>query len=161
MTSFDPSPKGADLHLEVQGRVVEGHRIASGEANDSPYPAGSLSLQIPHFRDRGLDLSDYHRATINVALEVSSVRILQPDHHFAQVRWFEGIPAEDFSFVRCRLEYRGQTHEGWVYYPHPETKPAHRQPSNVIEVVTHRVADLSYGDAVTVEVDPQRVEVVA
>jgi hypothetical protein len=31
----------------------------------------------------------------------------------------------------------------------------------VIEVVTHRVADLSYGDAVTVEVDPQRVEVVA
>ena len=45
-----------DLDSSVTGKVVLGHGVASGRAANSPYPRGSLEMQIPCFLDRGLDL---------------------------------------------------------------------------------------------------------
>jgi hypothetical protein len=36
---------------------VSGHGVASGQAAASPYPAGTIALQSPHFASLGLDLS--------------------------------------------------------------------------------------------------------
>jgi hypothetical protein len=33
---------------QVRGIVQQGYRVASGLTNNSPYPAGTIELQIPH-----------------------------------------------------------------------------------------------------------------
>jgi hypothetical protein len=109
-------------------------------------------LQIPHFTARGLDLSEYHPATVNVALDVDAIRLLQAAHTFRRVRWTDRAPPEDFSFAPCRLHYAGHTYEGWIYYPHPETKPDHHQAANLLEIITAFIPDLRYGSAVMISV---------
>lgn len=42
--------------------------MASGRAPDSPYPAGTIALQAPFFREHGVDLSPYFPGTLNVDL---------------------------------------------------------------------------------------------
>ena len=39
---------------DIRGTVIAGHGVASGRASDSPYPAGTISLQRPFFQDLGL-----------------------------------------------------------------------------------------------------------
>ncbi len=138
--------------IELSGTVTQGHRIASGEAAHSPYGTGSLALQIPHFAAQGLDLSGYHPATLNVALDVSAVHLRQPAHTFRGVRWTDRVPPEDFSFAPCQLRHAAHTYEGWVYSPHPETKPDHHQAANVLEVITGFIPGIRYGSAVTLSV---------
>ena len=52
----------------VRARVVEGHRVASGRNGNPRFPGGTLRMQAPFFRELGLDLSAYHRGTINVSI---------------------------------------------------------------------------------------------
>ena len=40
---------------------------------DSPYPDGSIPLQMPHFAARGLDLLPYYPATLNISIGAVSV----------------------------------------------------------------------------------------
>ena len=51
----------------IVGTVVEGHRVASGAAEDSPYPKGTIEMQTPFFLERGLDLRPFYPATIGVS----------------------------------------------------------------------------------------------
>ena len=50
-----------------EGELVAGHGVASGRANDSPSPAGTIQLQRPHFAAAGIDLSPFEPATLNLA----------------------------------------------------------------------------------------------
>ena len=130
-----------------KGKVVPGHRIASGDADDSPYPAGSIRMQTPRFRERGLDISHFHPATLNVSVAPNSYKLRQPDHTFRQVQWDMNTPPEDFSFAHCRINGV----DALVYRPHPGTKPDHLQSPDVVEILAPYLPGLGYGSEVELE----------
>lgn len=134
--------------IKVPGVIVPGHQVASGRAADSPYPKGTIEMQIPHFQARGLDLSGLFRGTLNVAIAPRVPRLIAPDFTFEQVKWSPEHPAETFSFSRCQLEAEDKHYAGWIYYPHPETKPTHFQAPTTLEVLAPEIAGLTYGDSI-------------
>ena len=137
-------------------RVVAGHQVASRAS--AVYPKGTIEMQTPFFRARGLDLSGYRSATINLDLGSRQFRLRRPAFYFPQVAWTDLHPPEDFSFCRCRLTYRGQTVEGLVYYPHPETKIRHHQQQSILEVIAPPIEGLEYGAEVVIELRPEEIE---
>ena len=138
---------------------MRGYGVASGTGAKSPYPAGSLELQLPHFRAQGLDLNRYFLGTLNLKLDATSFTLTKPRYYFAQVRWTNLHGPEDFSFSPCRIGFRSIRHDGLIYYPHPSTKPAHHQPPNLIEVIAEWIHGISHGAKVVVLVDPHEVEI--
>lgn len=132
-----------DLILGAQ--VVRGHGVASGANPDGAYVGGTLAPQLPLFAERGLDLSRFHRGTINLATPGHVLRLIAADHTFSQVAWTDRIPPEDFSFSRAQVAYQGQTYAAYVYWPHPETKVEHFQEPGLIEVIAEEVPALTYG----------------
>ncbi|MEZ5300991.1 MAG: hypothetical protein R3F11_10125, partial [Verrucomicrobiales bacterium] len=89
---------------------------------------------------------------LNVCVAPLRVTMLAPAHTFRAVRWTDLIPPEDFSFSPLRLAFRGTWHAGWIYYPHPETKPCHEQRDDMIEALMPRIGGIGYGDPVRVAV---------
>ncbi|MGF1570197.1 MAG: hypothetical protein ACFCVD_19360 [Nodosilinea sp.] len=138
----------------ISGVVVEGHRVASGQAVNSPYPEGSIAMQVPLFKALGLDLTKMQAATLNISLRPHSFRLIRPAHTFRQVAWTDRHPPEDFSFCPCVVIFRQKAYEGWVYYPHPETKIRHFQDNTLMEVLALPIAELGYGSLVTLGYDP-------
>ena len=141
----------------VQGVLVEGYRVASGPSNDYPY--GALERQMPLFKERGLDLSEYFKGTLNVDIRPYEFRLIKPEFTFRNVEWTDLHPPEHFSFSHCRVVYGGSLHEGWVYYPHPETKKRNFQTPSLLEVITAHIPGIAYGDRLEVQVHPERIEV--
>ncbi len=136
----------------AKGVVVAGHGVASGRAEDSPFAGGTIALQAPHFAARGLDLTPFVPATIN--LDIAPYRLLPrvPRWTFADVAWTDVHGPETFSFVEASATWRGRTLAGLVYLPHPETKPMHHQPGTVVELLLPHLAGLAPGDELEVEV---------
>jgi len=141
------------------GRVVRGHGVASGAAEDSPYPLGTIEMQTPFFLERGLDLRPYHPATIGVSIHPLTFALISPALTFRDVKWSPNHHAEDFSFSPCRLTCAGMTYEGWVYYPHPETKIGHHHEASTLEVITRFVDGIQYGAAVEVEINEEEISI--
>ena len=151
-----PQPS-ADTHwASTMGKVVQGHRVASGMAGDERFPGGTLRLQIPHFRSRGLDVTPYFIGTINVSIAPAEYGVVKSKHTFYDVAWSADAPAEHFSFFDCRVD----GNDGLVYYPHPETKPEHFQPPNVLEILTKRIDGLSYGQSVQVDLPVDQMVII-
>lgn len=149
-----------DGPVRVAGVVVAGHGVASGRSGDPRFPGGTIALQRPHFAARGLDLSGFHPATVNVSMAPARWELVRADHTFRDVRWSPTQPPEDFSFVAVVLvDADGQFHDALVYRPHPDTKPEHVQPADVVEVLASRIPDLAVGDQVALLVDPSRLHV--
>jgi hypothetical protein len=146
MTSSTPSPT-----LLLHGTVVPGHGVASGRALNSPYPQGSVAMQMPFFKARGLDLSHCWAGTLNVSVAPKTWSVLHADYCFAQVTWTHLHPPETFSFVSLQLLWRTQSIDAWLYYPHPETKAAHHQNASVMEIIAPRLDGLTYGDSLTLQ----------
>lgn len=136
----------------AKGVVVAGHGVASGRASDSPFAAGTIELQAPHFAARGLDLTPFVMATVNVDIAPAHLELAKPHRTFRDVTWTSVHPPETFSFVECTVRRGEQTHEGLVYWPHPETKPRHHQPATVIELLLPRLEALTVGDLLDVRV---------
>ena len=141
----------------LHGILAQGYRVASGPSADYPY--GSLERQRPIFKSRGLDLEGYFNGTLNIDIRPYAFRLEKPEYTFRQVEWTDLHPPEHFSFSHCRVLFRGGQYEGWVYYPHPETKKRNFQNSSLLEVIAHEVPNIRYGDALEVEVNPERIEV--
>jgi hypothetical protein len=131
--------------------VVPGHGVASGSAVSSPYPLGSIAMQMPFFAAHGLDLSPCWAGTLNVSIAPMAWSLLRADYCFAHLAWTHLHPAETFSFVHLHLSWRHQRVPAWLYYPHPETKAAHHQSTSVMEIIAPRLEGLGYGDAVGLE----------
>ncbi|MDB9315479.1 hypothetical protein PN462_20365 [Spirulina sp. CS-785/01] len=131
----------------VSGIVTAGYQVASGQSEESPYPQGSIPLQTPHFQGRGLDLGDYYPGTLNVDISPYQFSLAHPEWTFRQVQWIEGVQ-EDFSFSQCYLQFQGVQYPALIYYPHPETKPAHIQDPSVIEILAPPIPNIYYGDKV-------------
>jgi hypothetical protein len=143
----------------VRGLVVSGHGVASGLCNDPRFPGGTIALQKPVFRQHGLNLDYYFSGTINLSIAPLLYQVKQARHRFRGLRWSDQAAAEDFSFIDCRLLLKGRTRlEGMVYYPHPETKPEHFQSPDILEILTYPIEGLTYGDTLTIEVDPKQIK---
>ncbi len=137
----------------VTGVIVRGHRVASGINGDPRFPGGTIRMQRPHFAGLGLDLSGIHPATLNVSIAPRRYHVKMPRHVFRGVKWHPVEPAEDFSFFDATLHVAGgPVVTGWIYLPHPETKPEHFQNPDVLELLLPWTKGLAYGSEITLEV---------
>lgn len=141
----------------VRGILVQGYRVASGPSADYPY--GALDRQRPIFAARGLDLSGYFNGTLNIDIHPLTFRLVKPEFTFRGVEWTDLHPPEDFSFSHCRVLFKFVEYDGWVYYPHPETKLRHFQNPSLLEVIAEPIPGIQYGDELGVLVKPEEVEV--
>lgn len=148
-----------NVPLVLQGVVVQGHGVASGRSANSPYPQGSVAMQIPFFKALGLDLSDYWAGTMNVSISPHTWALRNVDYCFEQLEWTPLHPAETFSFVRLQLGWQQQSVAAWLYRPHPETKAAHHQSSSVMEIIAPRLDGVAYGDKVQLAFAAQALEI--
>ncbi|PSN13223.1 hypothetical protein C7271_22730, partial [filamentous cyanobacterium CCP5] len=101
---------------KVNGIVEHGHQVASGSALDSPYPVGTIEMQMPFFQALGLDLSGYFPGTLNVSISPRTFQLIKPEFTFRQVEWTDRHPPEDFSFSQCWVSFQGFAYDGWIYY---------------------------------------------
>lgn len=134
-----------DFDASAWGVVVAGHGVAGGSGVTSPYPEGSISLQIPFFEAAGLDLAGIHRGTINLDLAPVVFTPIAPQITIPGIRWTDEIPAETFSFFRCRVETGSDARAGWIYRPHPETKVEHFQAPTVVEILAPWMEGVTVG----------------
>lgn len=146
-----------DQWKTVGGVVVRGYGVASGQGAGNPYPDGTIALQKPFFAARGLDLAAYMAGTLNISIAPATFQLLQPAYLFRQVAWTTLHQPEDFSFARCRLTFSATRYDGWVYYPHPETKERHVQQPSMLELIMPFVPKIGCGDAVQIAVPTNEV----
>ncbi len=143
--------------ISVRGVLVQGYGVASGPSADYPY--GALERQKPIFKQRGLDLDHCFNGTLNINIQPKTFALIRPEYTFREVTWTDLHPPEHFSFSRCKVVHNGQEHDGWIYYPHPETKLRNFQNPSLIEVITEQIAGIHVGDEIRVLVNPDRVQI--
>ena len=143
--------------IHIRGVVVQGYRVASGPSADYPY--GALDRQRPIFKARGLDLSEYFNGTLNIDIRPSVFSMEKPEYTFHDVEWTDLHPAEHFSFSPCKVIYKDVEYDGWVYYPHPETKKRNFQNPSLLEVVAYPIPQIQYGDEVGILVNSEELKV--
>jgi hypothetical protein len=144
----------------VRARILQGHRVASGLNQNPRFPGGTLRMQLSHFLALGLDLSAFYLGTVNVNIAPSRYRVVRARHTFAKVKWHPTEPAEDFSFFDVRVLRTGAPSvAGFIYYPHPDTKPEHFQQPGVLELLLPFVEGLSYGKEVTLEIPASQMAI--
>ncbi len=141
----------------LHGVVVQGYRVASGPSADYPY--GALDRQRPIFKARGLDLSSYFNGTLNIDIQPLTFAMVKPELTFHHVEWTDLHPPEHFSFSRCKVIYKDVEYDGWVYFPHPETKKRNFQNPSLLEVIAMPIPGINYGDEVQVFVNPGEIEI--
>ncbi len=154
MTSFISSAQWTVF----QGIIIQGYRVASGPSKDYPY--GALDRQRPIFKSRGLDLDTFFNGTLNIDIRPHEFKLIKPEFTFHHVEWTDLHPPEHFSFSRCRVIFKSVEYDGWVYYPHPETKLRHFQNPSLLEVIAASIAEIKYGDEVQVLVNPKEIEII-
>ena len=143
--------------ISVHGVVVQGYRVASGPSKDYPY--GALDRQRPFFKAGGLDLDPYFNGSLNVNISPAEFAMLKPQYTFHHVEWTDLHPPEHFSFSRCRVLFKGTEYDGWVYYPHPETKLRHFQNPSLLEIIAMKIPGIQYGDEVVVMLNSGEIAV--
>lgn len=95
-----------------------------------------LLCKSPFFGKHGLNLDDYYLGTINLSIAPHQYKIKLAKYTFKQIQWSSKDPVEDFSFFDCRIiTTDAQIVNGLIYYPHPETKPEHFQPPDILEFI--------------------------
>ena len=141
----------------VNGIVERGHRVASGLASDSPFPHGTIEMQIPRFKELGLDLTGFFKGTLNVSISPKTFNVVNPEFTFKNVEWTDKHQPENFSFSRCRIVFKDLIHDCWIYYPDPKTKERDFQKPHVIEIIAPPVSEIEYGSSVLLEYNPSEI----
>jgi len=143
--------------IRINGILVQGYRVASGPSADYPY--GALERQRPLFKERGFDLEGYVNGTLNIDIRPYVFKMEKPQYTFEFVEWTDLHPPEHFSFSHCKVIYRDAEYEGWVYYPHPETKKRNFQNPSLVEVIATLIPRIQYGDEVQVLLNSEEISV--
>lgn len=139
----------------VPGVVVTGHGVASGHNRDPRFPGGTIAMQTPHFLAAGVDLTGLHPATVNLSIAPMRLVIVAPPVSLRAVRWHPVEPAEDFTFIDCRIGHDADhLVDARIYHPHPETKPEHHQPDTVVEVLAPLLDGVAAGVEMWLAVEP-------
>jgi hypothetical protein len=141
----------------LSGVLARGYRVASGPSRDYPY--GALDRQRPLFKARGLDLEGYFNGTLNIDIRPRTFAMVMPEFTIPLVEWTDLHPPETFSFSRCKVVYQNEEYDGWVYYPHPETKLRNFQNPSLLEVIARPIEGIKYGDKLSVWVNIAEIEV--
>jgi hypothetical protein len=141
----------------LHGVLKKGYGVASGPSADYPY--GSLERQIPIFKAGGLDLTRYFFGTLNIDISPFTFAFVKPEFTFRDVLCTDLHPPENFSLARCQIVFKTVPHDGWIYYPHPETKLRNFQDPSLLEVITSYLANIHPGDTLDVLADPERLVV--
>lgn len=142
----------------IPATIVHGHRVASGLNGNPRFPGGTIRMQLAHFAALGLDLSAFYPGTLNVSIAPLNYRVGTPRHTFRAVKWHPTEPAEDFSFFDVTVRRDGAPSvKGWIYWPHPETKPEHLQGAEVLELLLPWIEGLRYGMRVRLDVPPEQM----
>ena len=131
--------------------------MASGPSADYPY--GALDRQRPLFAARGLDLSATFNGSLNVDISPRTFKMMKPQYTFPLVEWTDLHPPETFSFSRCKVLFRNVEYDGWVYYPHPETKRRNFQNPSLVEVIATAIPGIRYSDELDLMLNPDEIEV--
>lgn len=128
--------------------LTRGHGVASGKNFDSRFPDGTLAMQAPFFKERGLDLSHYFNGTLNLNLFPFKFHFKNPAHYFPGIKWSEHLPAENFSFFNCVVHHEPEMSllHSLLYWPHPSTKPEFTQSESIVEIIAPKIGDIKYGD---------------
>src|SRR5262245_56144692 len=134
-------------------------RLSRRIGTSQDYPYGALDRQRPHFALHGLDLSEYFNGTLNIDISPRTFRLFNPELTFHDVTWTDLHSPEHFSFSRCKVVFEQTEYDGWVYYPHPETKLRNFQNPSLIEVIAMPIPDIQYGDDLQVLLNPQEIRV--
>ena len=142
----------------IPATIVQGHRVASGLNGNPRFPGGTMRMQLPFFRERGLDLSCYHLGTLNVSIAPLSYRVLRSKWTFPKVKWHPTEPAEDFSFFDVVVHREDAASiSGLIYFPHPNTKPEHFQSPDVLELLLPWTEGLGYGTKIRLDVPAEQM----
>ena len=136
---------------------MRGHQVASRPSK--VYPYSSLKKQKPYFKERGLDLYEYFNGTLNISIAPLTFEMAAPELTFERVEWTDLHPPETFSFSRCTVIFKGREYAGWVYYPHPETKKTHFQDPSLVEVITHKITGIEYGDFIKIILNTDEIKI--
>ncbi len=132
--------------LSVSGEVVPGYRVASQPSKDYPY--GTIDKQKPIFKSLGLDLDRFYSGTLNISIAPRTFSIVKPAYTFRHVTWTDLHPPEDFSFSPCQVLFNDAAYDGYIYFPHPETKKRHFENASLTEVISTWIPALTYGSRV-------------
>lgn len=142
----------------ISAVIVPGHRVASGLNGNPRFPGGTLRMQLPHFAALGLDLNAFYPGTLNVSIAPLTYRVRKPRLTFRQLKWHPEDPAEDFSFFDLTVHRDdGPPVSGWIYFPHPDTKPAHFQKPDVLELLLPWREGLGHGTRIRLEVPAEQM----
>lgn len=136
----------------IEGKVISGYGVASGKGKDPRYPDGTLILQMPHFKQKGLDLNNYFRGTINIDIKPLVYRINKPTHFIKGVDWSNFIPPENFYFFEVELVFNELNYFGLIYMPDPDTKTDHHQINSVLEVIMPHIKGIRTGKIVILRI---------
>jgi len=138
--------------------IVQGHRVASGLNGNPLFPSGTMRMQRPFFKELGLDLYRFHPGTLNVSIAPLCYHVVRPKHTFRALKWHPTEHAEDFSFFDVAVYRVGMPPvEGFIYHPHPDTKPKHFQNSDVLELLLPWTEGLAYGTEIALEAPPDQI----
>lgn len=142
----------------IPATIVQGHQVASGLNGNPRFPGGTLRMQWPFFAELGLDLSGFYPGTLNVSIAPLSYRVGKPRHTFRALKWHPEDVAEDFLFFDVTVHRDdAEPVRGWIYFPHPETKPVHFQKPDVLELVLPWTEGLGYGTKIRLEVPEEQM----
>ncbi|HEY5729168.1 MAG TPA: hypothetical protein VIS72_03900 [Anaerolineales bacterium] len=142
----------------LPARLEKGYRVASGPSEAYP-EYGSIEKQKPYFKELGLDLDHVFNGTLNLSIAPYAFEMVKPEHTFRTVKWTELTNAEDFSFSCCKIKFKGQEYDGWVYYPHPDTKKDHFQSASTVEILAPFIEGIRYGDALEIVLNNIEIKV--
>ncbi|MCW1915580.1 hypothetical protein OJ996_18490 [Luteolibacter sp. GHJ8] len=141
-----------------EAKIVPGHQVASGRNLDPRFPGGTIRMQIPHFRELGVDLSSYHPGTINVSIAPLRYEVIAPRWTLRAVKWHPTEPVEDFSFFDVEVLVKDEVvGKGLIYHPHPDTKPEHFQRADVLELLLPFIEGLEYGAVLQLRTDKSQI----
>ena len=144
--------------MKVNGLICKGHGVASGKSDNQRYPRGTLHKQLPHFKEKGLDLSVYFLGTINLDIAPYHFKIGKPKYYFESVPWSDYIPPENFYFFDVILFCRETEYRGLIYMPDPLTKADHIHELSILELILPRISGLSYGMKVGIEIVDEQLQ---
>ena len=132
--------------ISITGKVISGYGVASGKGKDNRYPEGTLKLQIPFFKERGLDLSAFFIGTINIDISPYQFSIKKYKYYFKEINWSTYIPPENFYFFEVQLIFKESAYEGLIYMPDPKTKFDHHQISSLFELLMPKIEGIKQGE---------------
>ena len=137
--------------MQLSNKGMVSHLV---ELSDPRFPHGTIAMQQPFFKEKGLDLERYFPGTINLSIAPYRYSIVRAKYTFRELKWSSLVPSEDFSFFDCRIDLdRDRKLAGLIYHPHADTKPEHFQPPDLVEILTEYINELRYGDKIILEVD--------